>query len=305
MTAPDPTADYLALRGDGGAVVLDRDVVRVSGPDAVGFLQGQLSADVAGLAPGSSTWSLLLQPQGRLDAWLRVTRTAAEDVLLDVEGGWGDPVATRLNRFKIRTKATIELVEGWRCVALRAAPGRLAALGDLGGAFTLTLPVVWAGLDALDLLGPDAAPPPGVRACGLDAYHSVRIEAGVPAMGAELDERTIPAEAGIVEGSVSWTKGCYTGQELVARIDSRGSNVPRRLRGVRVGTNVLPPPGATVVVGGDEVGRLTSVGESLTLRAPVALAYVGRAVTPPADAVLRWNGAEAPARIEELPLASG
>jgi len=126
----------------------------------------------------------------------------------------------------------------------------------------------------------------------------------VPAMGAELDERTIPAEAGVVERSVSFTKGCYTGQELVARIDSRGGNVPRRLRGVVVATNVIPPPGAAVAVDGNDVGALTSVGESLRRRAPVALAYVRRAVEPPADAVVRWDGGSAPGRVEALPLVS-
>ena len=91
----------------------------------------------------------------------------------------------------------------------------------------------------------------------------------------------------------------------MARIDSRGSNVPRRLRGVVLGANVLPPLGATVhgpAGDGAEVGRLTSVGESLDLRAPVALAYVRRAVEPPADVTVRWPGGEAPARVRALPL---
>ena len=78
--------------------------------------------------------------------------------------------------------------------------------------------------------------------------------------------------------------------------------MPRHLRGVVVGTNVLPPPGATVAVDAREVGSLTSVGESLDRRAPVALAYVRRDVVPPADAEVRWEGGSAPARIESLPL---
>jgi folate-binding protein YgfZ len=131
-------------------------------------------------------------------------------------------------------------------------------------------------------------------------------------MGSELDERTIPAEAGILGETVSFTKGCYTGQELVARIDSRGGNVARRLRGVVVGEPVTPPVGAVLTgVGGaetataKELGRLTSVASSLALRAPVALAFVRRDVAPPADVVVRWEGGEAPARVEELPLVGG
>jgi len=160
------------------------------------------------------------------------------------------------------------------------------------------------GLPGADRVGENPPVPDGVRLCELDAWESVRIEAGIPVMGRELDESTIPAEAGIVEQSVSWTKGCYTGQELVARIDSRGGNVPRRLRGLVIGTNVLPPPGARVLNGEKDVGRVTSVGESLDRKAPVALAYVGRAVEPPADVTVTWDGGSAPARVEALPLVS-
>ena len=81
-------------------------------------------------------------------------------------------------------------------------------------------------------LGPQPSPPTGVPLVSLEAYQAVRIEAGVPAMGAELTDRTIPAETGIIDRTVSFTKGCYTGQELVARIDSRGGHVPRHLRGL-------------------------------------------------------------------------
>ena len=144
--------------------------------------------------------------------------------------------------------------------------------------------------------------PPDVRACALDAYEAVRIEAGIPAMGRELDERTIPAEAGVVEQSVSFTKGCYTGQELVARIDSRGGNVPRRLRGLVVMSEVVPPSGAKVRFENKDAGELTSVAESLDRQAPVALAYVGRAVSPPAEVTVVWEGGSALARVEALPL---
>lgn len=297
----DVTADYVALRREVGATEVPRDVVRVAGPDTMGYLQGQLSQDIVPLAVGGSAWSLLLQPQGKLDAWVRVSRLADDAVVLDIDGGWGEAVVARLNRFKLRTKCEIELVEGWRCVALRG-PGTPAVAVDNSGAVVVA-DAGWPHLPGVDLLGPDVALPAGVRPCGRDAYESVRIECGVPAMGSELDTSTIPAEAGIVERSVSFTKGCYTGQELVARIDSRGSNVPRHLRGVVIGTNVLPPAGAALhLADGAEVGRLTSVGESLDLRAPVALAYVKRAVTPPAEVIVRWEGTQVPAEVRSLPL---
>ena len=110
-------------------------------------------------------------------------------------------------------------------------------------------------------------------------------------MGAELTDKTIPAEAGIVERSVSFTKGCYTGQELVARIDSRGGNVPRHLRGVSAEEPLTP--GAAILVDGDDVGALTSVSGT------IGLGYVRRSVSDlPVDAQV--DGV--PARILELPM---
>ncbi|HEX2043861.1 MAG TPA: glycine cleavage T C-terminal barrel domain-containing protein [Acidimicrobiales bacterium] len=295
---PDLTSDYLALRREAGAVELPRDVLRVAGPDAFSFLQGQLSQDVD-LPPGASAWSLLLQPQGKVVALLRVLREDDDSFLLDTDGGWGDVVVERLQRYKLRVKCDITPLQ-WRCVAVRGPKARELAAGGEG----LAAAADWPGLPGVDLLGEAPAAPEGARRCSLDAYEAVRIEAGIPAMGRELDERTIPAEAGVVERSVSFTKGCYTGQELVARIDSRGGNVPRHLRGLVVATNVLPPPGAVVRVDDRDVGNVTSVAESLDRRAPVALAYVGRAVSPPADATLVWDGGSAPARVEDLPLVS-
>ena len=292
----DVTGDYLALRREAGAVWLPRDFLRVQGPDTVGYLQGQLSQDVTALAVGSSADSLLLQPQGKVDAMVRVTRTGEQEVVVDVDGGFGDEVVARLNRFKLRVKADIEPLP-WRCLAVRGPKAHETPLAD-----GLVVEADWPGLPGRDVLGEDPAVPAGLRVCGPEAWEAVRIEAGIPAMGRELTEKTIPAEAGVVERTVSFTKGCYTGQELVARIDSRGGNVPRRLRGVVVAANVLPPVGASLTLDDRVVGSLTSVGESLDRRAPVALAYVRREVEPPAEAEIRWNGGSAPARIEALPL---
>ena len=296
VPAPDVTADYLALRREVGAVWLPRDFLRVQGPDTFSWLQGQLSQDVAGLAVGDAADSFLLQPQGKVDALVRVTRADEEEAVIDVEGGFGEAVMARLLRFKLRVEADLEPLE-WRCLALRGP--KVHELEPVTG---LVVGANWPGLPGVDVIGVDPGVPDGVRLCGPEAWQAVRIEAGIPVMGAELDERTIPAEAGIVERTVSFTKGCFTGQELVARIDSRGGNVPRHLRGVVVAANVLPPVGAALVVGDKEVGALTSVGESLERRAPVALAYVRRDVVPPAEAEVRWAGGSAPARVESLPL---
>ena len=293
----DLTGDYIALRQEVGAVWLPRDFLRVHGPDAVSFLQGQLSQDVAALAPGSSADSFLLQPQGKVEALVRATRTGEDEMVLDVDAGFGEAVQGRLQRFKLRVKAELDPLP-WKCLALRG-PGAHEVEFDGGG---LVLANDWPGLPGVDVVGEDLSVPDGLRICGPQAWEAVRIEAGIPAMGAELNEKTIPAEAGIVERTVSFTKGCYTGQELVARIDSRGGHVPRHLRGVLITTNVIPPVGAELAVEGRSVGSLTSVAESLARRAPVALAYVKRDVEVPAEAEVRWEGGSAPARIEALPL---
>ena len=308
----DVTADYLALKRSVAAVRVPRDVIRVFGADAVSFLQGQISQDVANLQPGESRLALILEPQGKVDAWVRVWgRGQSDEILIDCEGGSGQLVLDRLNRFRMRVKAELELLD-WQCVALRGPD--CPAVDSPGLAAELKGEVAWPGTKGLDLLGPQVSLPEGMHVASLAAFDSVRIEAGWPAMGSELgaqlEPKVIPAEAGqwLIDASVSFTKGCYTGQELVARVDSRGNNTPRNLRGLVISSNVLPPVGAQIFVDEQLRGTITSVGESLDLRAPVALGYVHRSVEVPAQAMLRWPalgavvGGEVAAQIRELPL---
>ena len=288
------TAAIPDLRATLGATEIARDVVRVAGPDAIAYLQGQLSQDVEDLDVGSTGWTFLLQPTGKVDAWLRVTRTASDEMVLDSDGGHRDAVLARLRRFLLRTKADIDPLD-WKVVALRG-PGAVAAAGEAPA--DLRVPAGWPGVEGADLLGPDVTVPAGPATVGLDAYESLRIRAGVPALGAELTDATIPAEAGqwVIDASVDFTKGCFTGQELVARIDSRGGNVPRHVRGVDLLGEEAPAVGTAVTVEGAEVGRLTSVAPRPG-GGHVGLAVVGRAVVPPVPARV----GEADATIVELP----
>jgi tRNA-modifying protein YgfZ len=288
------TAAVPDLRVTLGATEIARDAVRVAGPEAVAYLQGQLSQDVDGLDVGTTAWSFLLQPTGKVDAWLRVTRTAADEVVLDADGGHRDALLARLRRFLLRTKADIDPLD-WRAVALRG-PGAVAAADDAPA--ELRVPAGWPGVEGADLLGPAVTIPTGVDPVSRDAYESVRIRAGVPALGAELTDATIPAEAGpwVIAGSVDFTKGCFTGQELVARIDSRGGHVPRLVRGVDLPGDEAPSVGAAVTVEGTEVGRLTSLAPRPG-GGHVGLAVVRRAVVPPAPARV----GEVEATIVELP----
>ena len=288
-------------------VEVPRDVVRVSGPDAISYLQGQISQDVEALVEGASAWSFVLQPQGKVDAWFRVTRTGgvpgvggspgADAVLLDVDRGFGDAMVSRLERFKLRTKADFEPLPGWRCIAVRGTPDP-AFRHERGPEHALVTESGWGVVEGFDVLGPEPVPPQGVREGTVEQYEALRIECGVPAMGKELTERTIPAESGVVERSVSFTKGCYTGQELVARIDSRGGNVPRRLRGLVLDGDDVPDTGTPLTIEGTQVGAVTSAVRSSRLDAVIALAYVKRDVDVPTGGEVAGRVA----RIEALPL---
>ena len=233
---------------------MSRDVIAVTGPDAGTYLQGQLSQDVLALEGGASAPTLLLEPSGKLGFWFGVTRTGDESFRLDVDEGYGDAVVARLQRFKIRTAAEIELVAG----------------------------------DDADDVAPEVD----------------RIRAGTPKLGAEIVDGVIPAELGhaVIDASVSFTKGCYTGQELVARVDSRGGNVPRHLRRLAIDGEVAPPVGAELVVDDKVVGTLTSVA-STPEGGAVALAFVARGVVPPATVEVRWATGRASAQVTEVPSA--
>ena len=262
--------------------VTTRDAVVITGSDAATFLQGQISADVLTLAVGDGVATLVLAPQGKLVAWARVTRLGDERFRLDVETGFGGAVLERLSRFKIRVTADLEPHQV-TAVQLLGAGAQSAAesiaasvLGSLGQSVT-PVPGLWSTTDAVDVLveagpstaGPSAISPADVlhaaaEAAGVDlvdhrAMAARRIAARVPAMGSELDTDTIPAEAGVwlVNDSVSFTKGCFVGQELVARVDSRGSNTPRRLR--RLSGTGHTELGDRLWLGDKDVGTLTSV----------------------------------------------
>ena len=295
----DRAADGEALRTSVGAVRTDREVVEVAGPDAATFLQGQLSQDVAALAEGASAWTFVLHPDGKVAVWARITRLGPDRFVLDVDAGAGAVLVARLERFKLRVDAAITPLD-WQVVALRGP--EVGGL-DLGGADDVVMAdPEWPSAYGIDLLGPAPTAPDGVRWCAPEALEVLRIESGVPVMGAELDEHTIPAESGVVDRSVSFTKGCFTGQELTARIDSRGGNVPRHLRGLLVAGSV-PPVGAEVVVDGEVVGKVTSSAPGASGHGGgVALAYVKRSVDPPAPATVRWADGEARGEVRPLPL---
>jgi len=224
-------------------VPLQRDVITASGADARTYLHSQLSQDIAGMRVGETRQSLLLQPTGKLDGIIRVTCVEGETFVLDVDDGCGDAVLARLNRFKIRVKVELSLgSESWVAVRNVASP--------IPG----SIPAWRCDGTAVDLRGESVDS--GISQGSLDDFEEARIIAAWPTMNVDVTESSIPAETGINDVAVSFTKGCYPGQELVERMDSRGSIAPRQLRYVVVGEGAVV--GQEVASDG-RMGLVTSV----------------------------------------------
>ena len=230
-----------------------RDAVSVVGPDAEAYLHGQVSQDVKALAAdGTPAWTFVLEPTGKLGVLARIRRVEG-GFLLDTDPGSGDALLARLRRFKIRVKADIDPVPV-RFVAVRDAEHGFADPGSDLLVTTHDDDQAPAGAVPIDAVPIDAA-----------AFERLRIESGWPKMGAELVDGTIPAETGVVTFAASFTKGCYTGQELVERMDSRQAAAPHVIRRLRAPAGVAVAVEAEVVVDGAVVGRVTSSAGDVAL----------------------------------------
>jgi len=253
-----------------------RDLVVVEGADATSFLQSLVSQDLDALAVGDSGHSLLLQPQGKLLVDFYVVHVAADMWWCVCEGGFGAALASGLNRFKIRVKVDVTEVP----VAALAARGLTRPVGIASSEALQLVTVDWGGAPAFDAIGSEVDV--SALSNALDApllsaneYEEARVEAGVPRQGFDTDDRTIPQEAGLEQVAVSFTKGCFVGQELVCRIDSRG-HVNRHLRRLRASEGTLPR-GDAVSLDGKEMGEVT------TSSGAVALAMLRREIEPGAQ----------------------
>ena len=277
-----------------------RDIVVAAGPDTLSYLQSLVSADLDGLADGQSVRSLLLTPQGKLEADFHLARVG-DDAWLVCEGGFGEQLVAALERFKIRVKVEVDPRPDLAVLAVRAPEPPARARAD----DVVVVPVPWPDGDRFDVVGPTAAvgeaeaelAGTGAVAIDEDAYEALRVDAGVPRMGFELGEKTIPQEAFLDRDAVSFTKGCFLGQELVCRIDTRG-HVNKYLRRLTDIEGAPPPREAEIVAGDKAVGTVTSAAPG------VALGYVRREIEPPTDVTLRWADGEARATVEEIPTPS-
>ncbi len=285
-----------------------RDVIVVEGPEAASYLHGQMSQNVEGLGEGSSAWTLLLEPNGRVTAWGRLTRVGPETIWFGADEGAGPDALARLDRFKLRTKATFSphwsvptfSVRGPATPSSAQLQETVASNTPTGTPSIVAAPTSWPGSPGVDLIGleldldaglansVDALTALGVAIGDPAVLELERVEAGRPAMGHEFGEKTIPAETGVVDRSADFTKGCYVGQELVARIDSRGNNTPRAIHPVRLPAGQAPLVGAELMRNGEVVGAITSVAGASGHVA--ALASIKRGVEVPVELTVEIDG---------------
>jgi folate-binding protein YgfZ len=311
---------YRAAREQAGLIARDRGLIVVSGRDRASYLQGLLTNDIAALHAGQGCYAAYLTAQGRMISDLFVYELG-DAILLALPRAVKDTVLARLDQFIFSedvqlgdvsdTFASMAVVgpEAARLVAMAVGtdPAGLASLPEHGnvrqsvsGQPVMVLRVTDAGEAGLELVAPRETMTllvqalHGAGAVDVDARTAdvLRIEAGVPLFGRDMDEDTIPLEAGIEPRAISFTKGCYVGQEVIIRVLHRGhGRVARKLVGLVLDAQQdAPAPGTTLHVDGKEVGSVTSSAVSPALGRPIALGYVKRELAEPGTKVLTPQG---------------
>jgi folate-binding protein YgfZ len=330
----DAPAEYAALRETCGAFDLSfRGRLCLTGADRVRFLNGQVTNNVKDLRAGEGCYAALVTAKGKLQSDLNIFSLPAE-LLLDFEPGLAGSVAERLEKFIVADDVQVvdaavyygllsvqgpQAEAAVRSLALAAevpakpmsfTTARDETLGEIylmnqpragASGFDLFVPVASLGAVLDKLIA--AARQTGGRACGWHALETARIEAGIPRFGADMDESNLAPEAGIEERAISYSKGCYIGQEVIARIRTYGQ-VAKSLRGLRLADDLksLPAKGDKLFHGDKEAGYITSAVASPKLKANIALGYVRREANEiGVELTLRTAGGDTAAKIVALP----
>jgi len=305
-------AQYRQLREECG--LLDRSErgkILASGADAAEYLQGQLTNDVEGLDPGEGQYSALLDRKGHMQADMRVLRPGPEEIWLDTEPEALAAARRHLEMYSIGREVKIADVSEERTILSLIGPRSVEIAGTAAlpehACETATLAgvecLVAGTRDGIDLIVEatdasrlrEALLSAGAVEVAAAAAEILRIEQGVPRFGAEMGTETMPAEAGIVEDAVSFTKGCYIGQETVARLHYKG-RPNRHLRGLRLSAPAAP--GTPLRLGEKEVGRLGGSAVSPAL-GPIGLAILRREAEPGAELAVGEDGVTA--QVVDLP----
>jgi folate-binding protein YgfZ len=318
-TAPEIDLDgqYRVLREEAGFFVRPRTMFLVKGPDAGEYLQGQLTNDVEDLAPGDGCYAALLDRKGHLVSDMRILRPEAEngDIWLDLETAPSEGVLKHLRTYSVGRNVEIQDAgERWAVVSVvgpRACeltgfdglePEHAQRFRDWDGTEVLGV-ATDLGVDlivrseqseALEQLLRDA----GIAEVSEPAAEIIRVESGRPRFGLDMGPESMPAEAGITERAVNFEKGCYIGQEPVARLHYRGKP-NRTLRGLRLSGSA--EHGAPLLLGEREVGTIGTACLSPAL-GPIALAIVRREAEE-GDRLAVGNG-DATAEVVRLPFAA-
>ena len=325
---PDITREYEAARR--AVALFDRSAlgkVTVTGRDRLSFLQGMLTNDVKALAPGQGAPAAFLDAHGKVMALL-VVYAAADRVLIELPAQMTAKTLETLDHFLISEKAYFEAADEAFAILSLQGPGARGLLEALAGRAIELQPyahveVEIAGaparvIDRAEQPGPgfhcwvpaDQVEPvraamlaAGAMAAGAATLEVLRLEAGQPWYPQDVDASVIFPETRL-DSFVSFTKGCYIGQETVARVKYRG-HVNRALSGLVMEGDRVPDAGARVVVDGTDVGRVTSAARSLALGRPIALGYVRREHFEPGTAVTVVDaGGTEPARVSALPFVT-
>src|SRR5688500_11930610 len=307
--AVDLDGQYRVLREQAG--VADRSArgkLMVRGEEAPDFLQGQLTNDVEAIGDGEGVYAALLDRKGHIQADMRVLRLAPDAFWIDTEPATCERVARHLGMYRIGRDVEIDDVTGNHAILSVVGPAaqKATSTGPLSPENAHRLEgerrvvATDLGLDLIVPAGAAAKVLAELRAAGAaevseEAAEIARIESGRPRFGADMTEATMPAEAGITDRAVSYTKGCYIGQEPVARLHYKGKP-NRHLRGLRLSA---PPPGGEPLHRGERaVGRVGSAAIS-PARGPVALAIVRREASPGDTVTVGEDAADA--EVVELP----
>jgi folate-binding protein YgfZ len=330
----DVPAEYTALRESAAALDFSfRGRLCLTGADRVRFLNGQVTNNVKDLRAGEGCYAALVTAKGKLQSDLNIY-SLPNELLLDFEPGLSAAVAERLEKFIIADDVQVVdaalyygllSVQGpkaeaaVRSLALAAeipdAPFQFTTAKDdtLGEIYLMNQPRL--GTSGFDLFVPlaslgavfdkliAAARQAGGRACGWRALEIARIESGISRFGVDMDESNLASEAGIDERAISYSKGCYIGQEVIARIRTYGQ-VAKSLRGLRLADDLksLPLKGDKLFHGDKEIGYITSATASPALKANVALGYVRREANEiGTELTLRSATGDSAAKIVELP----
>ncbi len=328
-------AEHHAVRQSVGIADLShRGKLRVTGDDRVKWLQSVISNDILPLQPGQGRYSSFLTHKGKMLTYFRVYMQT-DAVMIEDVGEIGDATYQALRKFLLYgTKAKMEnCAESWGLLLIagpKASAVIKSALGvdvadikpvnfitaQIGGQTALVIRTEETGEIDLEILIPadglptawnslmEAGAQFGIKAIGSQAREALRIEAGIPKAGPELNEEIVPPEANLEGKAFSLTKGCYPGQEVVARMDTYGS-VRRHLVGLVLKDSSVPPKGSKLFSGDREVGWISSATHSPQFKSPIALAFPLRDFSKPGtELTVDIDGKKHDATVQALPLYS-